>query len=336
MVGRDRRSAARAAPGSTPAWQELASWQAGAVSRRQLLASGLTAGQVGALLDARRWTGLHPGVYATFTGPVPPMTRVWAAVLAAGDGAALGGTTALWLWQVLPVCPGRLTLCVPERRRVVAPAGSYLVRRRHLADRVHPAGAPPRLRLEEAVLDVTDEAADLGTVVEVVLRATASRRTTPARLRLALRGRKQHRRRRLLEEILGEAADGVQSALERRYRRDVERRHALPHGERNRAEPVHDAAGRLLRHRYRDVRYRRWSLVVELDGLEAHPRWLRHRDRRRDNSVTLADDKWLQYGWLETVSTPCIVAAEVVTVLRSQGWCGSPVRCGPGCDVASD
>ncbi|WP_143448796.1 hypothetical protein [Kineosporia sp. A_224] len=307
------------------------------MSRPQLLGLGLTSGQVDALLDSRRWQGLHPGVYATFTGPVPALTRAWAAVLAAGDGAALGGTTALWLWGVHDGPPAVMTVCVPGARHVVQPRGVgrvRVVRRRRLDGRVHPARQPPRLRLEEAVLDLADEATQEAAVVDLVIRATASRRTSPERLRSALDARAHHRHRRLLVEVLGETAEGVQSALERRYRRGVERPHGLPRGHCNRPEPVHDGRGRKVRNRYRDVRYRRWGLVVELDGLEAHPRWLAWLDRGRDNSVTVVGDRSLQYGWHETVDDPCGMAVEVITVLRHRGWRGTPTPCGPACPVA--
>lgn len=278
---------------------------------------------------------MHPGVYATFTGPLPPMTRVWAALLHAGEGAAAGGTTALWLWGVLPEPPQRLTVCVPERRRVVHRPGARVCRVRALADRVHPSRLPSRLRIEEAVLDVADATKDVRVVVETVLRATSGRRTTAHRLREALARRSRQRHRRLLEEILGEVEDGVQSALERRYRRDVERAHGLPHGTRNRPEPMLDAGGRTVRSRYRDIRYRRWRLVVELDGLQAHPEWLRRLDRLRDNSIALtSDDQHLEYGWAETVGEPCRLALEVATVLRRHGWTGRPVPCGPGCALS--
>ncbi len=320
--------------GAAEPWRGLATTQAGVVARRQLLELGYTSGQVGALLDSRRWTGLLPGVYAVFKGPVPPMTRAWAAVLAGGCEAALAGEAALWLWGVLDVAPKRLAVCVPWERRVVPPEGIDVMRRRRLAALVHPAGRPPRLRLEEALLDVVDGSPRPSDVVGIVLRATAGRRTTPPRIRAAMAGRKRLRHRRLLCDILGDAAEGVQSALERRYRKDVERAHALPRGERNRAELVPDGRGRRVRNRYRDVRYRRWGTVVELDGLEAHPQWLRHLDRRRDNSVVVAGDRGLQYGWHEVVSDPCRVAAEVSMVLWRGGWRGVPRPCGPQCPVS--
>jgi hypothetical protein len=302
------------------------------VSRTQLLALGLTSGAVAARLDSRRWAGLHPGVYATFTGPVPSLARAWAAMLAAGDGAVLGGRTALWLWGVLDVPEPVTTVCLPERRRVVTPSGTRVVRRRGLAGLVHPVALPPRLRLEEALLDVADEAVGEGEVVDLVLRATSSQRTTAARVRKALGRRRQHRHRALLRELLDEAAEGVQSALELRYRRGVERAHGLPRAERNAVEPVTGRTG-ARRNRYRDVRYRRWRVVVELDGLEAHPAWRRRHDRARDNSATVEGDQVLVYGWYETVAERCLVAVEVIRLLWRQGWRGTPHPCGEGCPV---
>lgn len=314
-------------------WQELAAAQAGVVGRAQLLEAGLTSGEVEGRLKSRRWVRLHPGVYATFTGPVPPLARLWAALLVAGEGAAVGGRSALWLWGVVEAPERVPTICVPERRRVRTPLGVNLVRRRRLDDQVHPAAQPRRLCVEEAVLDVADECADEGPVIDLVLRAVASRRTTAARVRGALGHRSRHRYRLLLKELLTEAEEGVQSPLERRYRRGVERAHGLPRGRHNAGERVVGRSG-ARRTRYRDIRYRRWRVVVELDGQEAHPLWLLRRDRARDNSATLEGDRVLVYGWHETVTQRCEVAVDVIRMLWSQGWRGTPRPCGDACPVA--
>ena len=113
----------------------------------------------------------------------------------------------------------------------------------------------------------------------------------------------------------------------------MERAHGLPHGLRNLPERVTGRTG-APRTRYRDIRYRRWRVVVELDGLEAHPAWLLRRDRARDNSATLGGDRVLVYGWHETVTQRCQVAAEVTRMLWSQGWRGTPWPCGDGCPVS--
>lgn len=315
------------------AWRAVAAEQAGAITREQAQVSGLSEGAVDGLLKAGRWSRLHAGVYAAFSGPVPPRTRTWGALLYAGDGAALGGRSALWVWGVLTNPPDEVHVEVPNDRKVVAAPGVRITRRRRLRQLVHPSVVPARLRLEEVVLDLAGETDEAG-LVDVVLLATGSRRTTAERLRSALAHRPRHRHRQLLVEILGEVAEGVQSALERRFRRTVERAHGLPRGERNLTEPVVGRTG-ARRNRYRDIRYRRWLLVVELDGLEAHPERLRWQSRLRDNSVVVgSDDRVLQYGWREVVTEPCAVAADIVQVLWRQGWRGKPVACGPGCPLS--
>jgi hypothetical protein len=318
-------------PAAPPAaWSGLADEQAGVVSRSQLLALGLTGSAVAARLASGRWTRLLPGVYATFTGPVPPNARVWAAVLYAGPPAAVGGAAALWLWGVVPGAPEVVTICVPATRRVRDQPGVRVVTLARWWTATHPAGLPPRLRVEEALLDVTAAADDPARVVDLLLRATQSRHTTADRLRSALAQRPRHRWRALVGEVLGDVLDGVRSPLELRWARDVDRRHRLPSPERNVEDVGPDG-----RRRYRDLRYRRWGLVVELDGREAHPDDARFRDRARDNLVVEAGEVPLRYGWREVAGAPCEVAAQVVRVLHRRGWTGTPRACGPRCALAT-
>jgi hypothetical protein len=325
VVGRDRRARGHERPDP---WSELAQAQCGVVSRAQLRELGLSDGQIGALLDARRWTGLLPGVYATFRGPVPAVAHAWAAVLNAGFGACLGGRTALWLWGVLDAPPPTVTVCVPGSRKVVGGPGVVVVRRRTLWAHEHPVATPPRLRIEDAVIDVAQESD--AAAIDVVLRATQRRLTTPERLRQALACWSRHPRRALLKDLLEEVRVGVQSALERRYLHGVERAHGLPRSERNHTERAAGEHGR-ARNRYRDNRYRPWGLVVELDGEVAHPGHTAFRERRRDNRVVVGGDTSLSYGWVEVVTDPCGVAADVAAVLTRLGWTGRLRRCGPDC-----
>jgi hypothetical protein len=271
---------------------------------------------------------LLPGVYVTFTGPRPDLCRVWAAVLYGGGQAAVGGLAALWLWGLLPDLPDLVTVRVPASRRVRDQPGVRVVTRARLGSAVHPAAMPPRLRVEEALLDAVAGASEETRVVDLLLRAVNGRQTTPERVLAASRRRERLRWRRLVEDVLGEAGDGVRSGLELRWARDVERRHGLPRGERN--VPDVDASGR---RRYRDVRYRRWRLVVELDGREAHPDDARFRDRARDNALVERGEVPLRYGWREVAGEPCGVAAQLVRILRAQGWTGTPRGCSPGCPV---
>ena len=306
-------------------WRCLAEQQQGIVSRSQLLSLGLSRSQARRNVANGRWRLLLPGVYATFTGPVGELAAVWAAVLGAGSGAAASHATALWLGGVIDDRPDVIHISIPAERRVRSHPGVRIHRTRDFSDSVHPAALPPRSRVECAVLDVCETAGPM-VVVDIVLRSIQRRLTTALRLRAALSSRPRHRHRALLQEVLDEAGSGVHSQLERRYLLDVERRHRLPSGRRNRAERGSGGSDR-----YRDVRYPQWLTVVELDGRAAHPADEAFRDHRRDNVAVVAGDVVLRYGWRDVVEHPCRVAAEVTAVLPGRGWSGTPLPCGPGC-----
>ena len=262
-----------------------------------------------------------------FTGPLPFMTRVWAAALCAGPDATASHETAAWLWGLRDEPPGVLEVMVPHGRRHRGSRPGLRVRQsRHLLDRRHPALVPPRTRLEDTVLDLTDDSRSPEQVIGVVLRACQQRLTTPDRLAGRARSRRRLRWRRLIGELLTDVRDGATTPLERHYARDVEGAHGLPRGRRNVAE------GRRGRRRYRDVRYLRWRLVVELDGRAAHPQSQRERDHLRDNELMEAEGtRTLRYGWVSVTVHPCQTAGQVGRVLRSAGWTGRPTRCGPDC-----
>lgn len=321
--GRPRRSTA------PPAWAKISAAQEGAISRRQALACGLSRRQVDWLVRSGRWVRLHPGVFVVHAGPVPAQTRIWAAVLYAGPGAVAGGRAALWLWKVVDEPPATITVCIPGDRRVRPQPGLVLRRMDSLAAARHPVVSPPRLRVEEAVLDVAAKAARPGDAVDAVLRAAQRRLTTATRMRRALETRPRHRWRSLLLLVLEDVVVGVLSALEREYLRTVERAHGLPPAEYNPGEPGRE--NRRDRKRYRDVRYRAWQLVAELDGAEAHPPEQDWKDHLRDNAVTRSGRSTLRYGWRPVADDPCAVAAEVADSLQVRGWGGAPKRCGPRC-----
>lgn len=329
-VSRPRR---QPGPGHRPRWAALAEAQHGAVSRRQLIRLGLSRDQVRWLVASGRFQPLLHGVYAAFTGPVPWRTRLAAALLYAGPGAVIGGRTALRLHGVLDPPPEDrpdaepVEVCIPHPRRVVATDGLLVRAQRRVEDRAQQLPWPPRLRVEEAVLDVAGQAADDERAIAVLLAAVQRRRTTPQRIRAALEGRARQPRRALVLEVLAEASEGVHSLLERRYLRDVERAHGLPAADRQ-----HRAGQDGTGARYRDLRYRRERVVVELDGEIAHPEDARQRDAARNRGIVADGDVPLGYGWAEVAATPCATAAEVAAVLQARGWPGTPHGCGrPGC-----
>ena len=97
---------------------------------------------------------------------------------------------------------------------------------------IHPAARPPRVRLEQALLDACDATSAAG-AIDLVLRATQRRLTTADLLRVTIAQRSRVRWRSRLLAVLQQVEAGVASPLELEYRRAVECRHRLPVGLRN-------------------------------------------------------------------------------------------------------
>jgi hypothetical protein len=108
----------------------------------------------------------------------------------------------------------------------------------------------------------------------------------------------------------------------------VERKHCLPRGDR---QAVTIRSGT---RQYADVRYTRYGVVVELDGVLAHPAEARKYDVRRDNANALDGFQTLRYGWVPVAYHACAVALEIADLLSKRGWGDFPRRCGRACPVA--
>jgi predicted transcriptional regulator of viral defense system len=76
----------------------IADRQQGMVRREQLLALGLTAGEIQYRVRIGRLHPIHSGVYAVGHLPTSPHSYAYAAVLACGPGAALSHGSAAKLW----------------------------------------------------------------------------------------------------------------------------------------------------------------------------------------------------------------------------------------------
>jgi very-short-patch-repair endonuclease len=293
------------------------------VSRGQLQAAGWTESQMRRPLRSRRWQVVHPGVYATHTGPIGYDDQLMAALLYAGPEAAWSHYTAAeQLGLLKPDYNRPVYVTIPERRRIKPRPNVVVHRDEHWADRVAP-GVPPRRTAPDAVLDIVGITRSLDLAAAVIAEACQTGRVSPADILRALAERPRLRHRRSLQPIIADVAAGSHSLLELRYLRDVERRHALPIGLRQRA--VDDE--------FTDVFYQGFELVVELDGrlhLVPQRRW---RDLDRDNRATLRAEATLRYGWLDITSRPCQAAVQVLQVLRRTQPTLTASPCGPSCPV---
>jgi hypothetical protein len=278
-----------------------------------------------------RWRQVHPGVYATFSGDLTRRTRLWAAVLSAGPGAALSHETAAELHRLSDKPAEVIHLTVPAGRRVSAAEGVSLHRSARVTEAVQANTYPPRTRVEETVLDLTQTARTFDDVCGWVTRAIARELTDETMLQAAMAERTRLRWRADLQELIVAAAGGDHSVLEFRYHRDVERAHGLPGSVRQ--VPFVTPGGRRGR---RDRVYEPYGVVVELDGRLAHSAENQWKDKTRDNAAAADGKQSLRYGWSQVRWQPCETAAEVARVLRRRGWDGNPRTCSPGCPVRRD
>lgn len=300
--------------------------QAGVVARHQLAELGVPPTVVRRMLRRRELVVVHAGVYVDHTGPLTWLQRAWAAVLAVWP-AALSHDSALRAGDG----PGRrvddlLHVAIERNRSPAAPAGVRLHRLAHLEERVHWNLGPPRVRIEEAVLDVAASSDDELSLIATLADAVQARRTTAPRLLDALAARPRVAQRSLLLRVLRDVSEGACSALEHGYLTRVERAHGLPRAERQ--LPI--STPRTI---FRDVDYAAYGLIVELDGRLFHDdARSRDRDLGRDLDAALSGRSTVRLGWGQVYGRPCETAEKVGRLLQAGGWSGAATPC-PDCSV---
>jgi hypothetical protein len=95
----------------------LAERQWGVISRTQALGCGLSNTGIWRWMKEGRLHRLHPGIYMVGHRRLGIQGRLVAALLHAGNGAALSHTTAAWWWGLLAAVPRRLHVSAPGRTR---------------------------------------------------------------------------------------------------------------------------------------------------------------------------------------------------------------------------
>jgi len=304
----------------------LAGRQHGVVTRTQALGLGFDDSRATRFVNDARWQRVHPGVFVVHAGPLPWQARALAALAYAGEGALLGHDAAAHLLRFTSRAPSVIDVIIPADRRV-APQPGLRLRRSVTAARGHRA-AVLRLVTTSAVRTAIDLAAAARRTDDVIGHLSRAVRAGVAvdALRAEALARRTLRGRGLLLEMLAAAEAGIESPLELRYHRDVERAHGLPTSRLQRRDVI---GGMWLR---ADVVLEGLGVRVELDGRLAHPDSHRGRDAWRDNAVGIARrELTLRYHWEHVAGDPCLTAEQVVEALRSRGWRGAPRPCGPIC-----
>ena len=290
----------------------------------QAESAGMTRHVIARSLGDGRLSPVTRGVYVVGRSEPTFDGLAWAGCLMGGEGSRIGGLAAARLLGLDDETPETVTVVLPAGRQVTREDLRWsFVRERPGVRWRTGSGSPPRLGVEDTVLDLCDES-EVAEVVGWVAAAVQRGLTTPARLRRHLDGRGRHRHRRLVLELLADVAVGAESPIEIAYLNDVERAHDLPTGHRQRSPEGSPWST--------DVDYDPYALIVELDGRIGHVGKGRFRDMRRDNTHVLLGRPTLRFGHADVLTRPCDVAGQVAGVLSRCGWGGLPALC-PHCDA---
>ena len=197
----------------------LAGNQCGVVSRSQALRAGLTDGHDQVQAAER------PVAPDASRGLCRPSPGCPAAARACGRrcyrrGRAPCSVTRLPLncTELADKATNPIHVTVPHERHVLAVEGISLHRSGRAVEAMEQRSYPPRTRVEETVLDLTQTAKTFDDVCGWVTRAFARDLTDETRLSAAMTARTKLRWRADLNELIVAAAAGDHSVLEFRYR----------------------------------------------------------------------------------------------------------------------
>jgi predicted transcriptional regulator of viral defense system len=319
-------------PEFQPIWMMLLSAQCRVADREQALRAGLSERQIDYRVNAGKWQRVYPGVYVTFSGPLPREARLWAALRWAGVGALLSHETAAEVQELADKRSRAIHITVPRHRRPAQhrQQRGIVVHRSDQSRPEFPGTAKlPRTRIQDTVLDLASVSTTFDQAYGWIARGVSRDLVTVSMLRAALAARRRIRWRAWLTDSVQESKDGVNSALERRYVRDVERAHGLPAAQRQARREI---GGKT---HFRDNWYAEYRVAVEIDGPAYHRDEQVQRDRDRDNLNLAVDDaRTLRFGPVGVTERVCVSAALVAATLRNGGWLGNPRSCRrPGCSV---
>lgn len=308
--------------------------QSGVISRSQAHAAGEAVWDIRRRLRRREWVRLLDGVYVDHTGEPTWLQRGWAGVLHVWP-AALGSESAIRAvlgpgWRRYDD-GGPIEIAVARDRHVQSPDGYRVRRTSRLEERVQWNVGPPRVRIEDAAVDVAARQRSEFDAIALLADVCHSRRTTATRVRAAWATHARLPRRVWLGRILDDLAEGTCSVLEHGYLTRIERAHGLPQ---SRRQAPHNA-GRGPE--FRDVHYAAYRVFVELDGRLFHDTArARDVDLDRDlDAAALGGSLTVRLGWGQVFDRPCRTTYCLVRLLRDRGWEGTPRPCGPTCLLTS-
>ena len=267
--------------------KEAAEEFGGVLSLGRLAKLGFDHSAVRREVNAERWVRHGRHTVALHTGALSETAHSWRAVWEVAERAALiDGVTALRAAGLTRYTEPVVHVSVPRNARCPRATGVRIHRVARMAEEHRGAGLP-RTRVEVAALRAAHWAASDRQAALILCMVVQQRLTTGARLLSASELVRGRTRRRFVQQVIADIADGAHSLGELDFAR-LCRTYGLP--EPVRQEVRTTPAGRI----YLDVRWAGSRLVVEIDGAGHRMGLAVTDDNLRQNAVVLNDDRVLR------------------------------------------
>ena len=278
--------------------------QHGNITRRQLIALGLSRNQIAYRVKVGRLHPVHRGVYAVGRPARTALERASAAVLACGPGAALSHLSALALWHVAD-WPWGVSVTAPDdrRRREIRVHTSERLQRRDFRREVGIRVTSPARTLMDCAPLLSQGA--LSRAVNEAVRRKLVRRSDLADV---VQRFPRHPGARLLRRFIDMKGGPTRSQWEDAFPAFC-RRFGLP-------EPLMAAkvAGYTV-----DALFTEEKVIVELDSWAFHQsRESFEGDRERDATTLASGHVTIRLTWRRMMEAAATEAARLDRILRAR------------------
>ena len=278
--------------------------QDGVLTLAQARRAGLSDSAIQRRVQSGRWRRCGPGVYFADDRPFTAAARFRAAVWSRGAHAVASGLSAAWWHGLMTTAPECIEVTVPRNSHGRAAPGCRVRRRDlHSADLVEHRN----LRVTALPLTVLEAATCRGGGPAIMDRAL-QRRLGLADLQRAQRRNSGRRGSTAAGRMLAVAVDGARSEAERLF-----------------GALLRDAGitGWLTNQRVGpfevDYLFPAARVVVEIDGFAFHSDPIDfQKDRQRQNYLILHGWTVLRFTWLDLITQPQRVLAEVLAAVSAR------------------
>jgi very-short-patch-repair endonuclease len=284
---------------------QIARRQHGVVTRKQVLAAGVSPEEIRRRIQKGALLVAHRGVYRVGHKAPSIEARYHAAVLSCGDGAVLSGEAAGWLWGIVKGTAPQPEVTSPKDRRI---AGVRTRRARRGATEATTRHGIPITTVPRTLVDLSS-LLQLEDLARACHEAGVLHRTTPRQVEAILANRPNSPGAKQLRKVMHGDVHVTQSALERKA---LER-----FDEAGFPRPVTNKPAGTKRV---DCRWPQHNLTIELDSYRFHnSRRAWEQDRRREREAYARGDQFRRYTHDDVFEAPEQMLAELRDLLHCPG-----------------